>query len=52
VNGAPRVIKAFVALAPAPGSLGAAQGLDGSGNVTALVTFIDGTEAVLTIGLP
>ncbi|HEX5177422.1 MAG TPA: Ig-like domain-containing protein, partial [Chthoniobacteraceae bacterium] len=42
VNGAERTIKSFVALAPAPDSLGAAQGFDQEGNVTALVTFSDG----------
>jgi hypothetical protein len=52
VNGSARVVKTFVALAPSADSLGAARGFDEAGNVTALVTFIDGTQAVLAIGLP
>jgi hypothetical protein len=52
VNGAARTIESFVALAPAPDSLGAAQGFDQEGNVTALVTFTDGSEAIVAISLP
>jgi hypothetical protein len=52
VNGAARTIQNFVALAPARDSLGAAHGFDAEGNVTALVTFNDGTEAIVAIGLP
>jgi len=52
VNGSGRVVKTFAALVPSADSLGAARGFDQNGNVTALVTFIDGTQAVLTIGLP
>jgi hypothetical protein len=52
VNGGARVIKTFSALSPSPGSLGAAQGFDRDGNVTALVAFTDGTEAIVSMGLP
>jgi hypothetical protein len=52
LNGTARVVTTMVALAPSADSLGAARGFDEAGNVTALVTFIDGTQAVLAIGLP
>jgi hypothetical protein len=52
VNGSARVVKTFIALAPAPDSLGAARGVDEDGNVTALVTFTDGRQALLSMGIP
>ena len=52
VDGSARVVKTFVALAPSPDSLGAARGVDADGNVTALVTFTDGRQALLTMGVP
>ncbi|MES2570401.1 MAG: choice-of-anchor tandem repeat NxxGxxAF-containing protein, partial [Verrucomicrobiota bacterium] len=48
----PKQIRGFVALAPAPGSIGAASGHDDDGHVSVLATFTDGTETLIHIELP
>lgn len=45
-------IRSFVALAAAPGSIGAARGYNADGRVNVLVTFDDRTQAVVTIQVP
>ncbi len=51
--GSPRKsVRSFVALAAAPGSIGAARGYSTEGRVNALVTFPDRTQAVLSIQVP
>jgi hypothetical protein len=53
VNGAPRSIRRFVALAPAFGTpQGAAIGSDDDGHVTATVTLNDGSRAIVEIVIP
>jgi len=47
-----KTIKSFIALAAAPGSVGAASGYDDEGNVAVLATFTDGTQALLNIAIP
>ncbi|MEQ1860763.1 MAG: hypothetical protein ABMA13_12585 [Chthoniobacteraceae bacterium] len=45
-------VRTFVALKPAPGSVGAARGYDAAGRVAALVQFPDRSQAVLSIQVP
>jgi hypothetical protein len=45
-------VKSFVALIPARGSFGAASGYDDDQQVSALVTFTDGTQALVHIFIP
>jgi hypothetical protein len=52
IAGEPRTVATFLALAPAPGSLGAASGYDEDGDVSILATFTDGTEAVVNVAAP
>jgi len=52
VNDAIKTVRTFVALAPAPGSVGAASGYDGYGNVSVLATFTDGSTAIINISIP
>jgi hypothetical protein len=52
VDARARTIMAFTALAPAPGSIGAASGYDNMGHVTALATFTDGSQALLHVTVP
>lgn len=47
-----RTVKSFTALAATPGSIGAASGYDGAGQVSALATFTDGSQALLQITVP
>ena len=52
VNGVAKPVKAFTALTPAKGTLGAASGYDNAGNIAVLATFTDGTQALLTVTVP
>jgi hypothetical protein len=53
VNEVAKTIKTFVALAAAPGSVGAASGYDTEfGDVAVVATFTDGSEALLNITVP
>jgi hypothetical protein len=52
VNGANRVLSKFVALAAAPGSIGAAHGYDGARHLAVLATFEDHSVALLEIVVP
>lgn len=45
-------VRSFVALAAAPGSIGAARGYSDDGRVNVLVTFSDRTQAVVSIQVP
>jgi len=51
--GSPRkVVKSFVALTAAPGSIGAARGYNDDGRINVLVTFPDRTQTVISIQVP
>ena len=52
IAGQTRKIKSFLALPPAPGSIGAANGYDNAGHVAALVTFTDGKIALVEFTIP
>jgi hypothetical protein len=52
VNGGPLTVKSFVALTPSAGSLGAASGFDDDQHVSTLVTFTNGTQAIVGISVP
>jgi uncharacterized delta-60 repeat protein len=52
VDDAPTTVKTFTALVPVTSSLGTASGYDDSGNVAALVTFANGAQALIQVGLP
>ncbi|MGB8168052.1 MAG: choice-of-anchor tandem repeat NxxGxxAF-containing protein [Chthoniobacteraceae bacterium] len=52
VAGQTRTIKSFVALQPAPGSIGAANGYDNAGKLATLVTFTDKTIALVEFTIP
>jgi hypothetical protein len=52
VNGVIHQVRTFTALAPAPGSMGAASGYGQNGNVEVLASFTDGTEALLKLAVP
>ncbi len=52
VNGATRVIKTLSVLVPAPGSIGAANGFDSTGDVGVVAGFSDGHQAIFQILLP
>lgn len=45
-------IRSFLALQPAPGSIGAANGYDNDGHVAALVTFTDNKVALVEFTIP
>jgi hypothetical protein len=47
-----REIASLRALESARGSIGAARGLNDDGRVAALVTFTDGTQALVHISIP
>ena len=44
-----KTLKSFVALAPSPGSIGAASGYDSHGDVTLMATFTDGTQELIQV---
>lgn len=52
VNNAPTTVKTFSVLLPLSGSPGVASGYDDSGNIAALVTFANNTQALLQIAIP
>jgi hypothetical protein len=52
VNGTARVVKSFVALTGASGSLGAARGYDNDQHVTVIASFADGAQATVNIAVP
>lgn len=52
VKGSTHVLKSFVALTGASGSLGAARGYDNDGHVTVVATFTDGEQAIVNIAVP
>lgn len=52
VNSLSKTVRTFVALAAAPGSVGAVSGYDSDGDVAVLATFTDGTKALLDISIP
>jgi hypothetical protein len=52
VNNAPTTVKTFTALLPSPASAGTACGYDDDGNIAALVTFADTTQALILVSLP
>jgi hypothetical protein len=52
VGGKNRTVGRFVALTPAPGSIGAAHGYDNAGHVSALITFSDRTTALVNLAVP
>jgi hypothetical protein len=52
VNEATKTVRTFIALAAAPGSVGAESGYESDGEVEVLATFTDGTTALLTIQIP
>jgi hypothetical protein len=52
VNDAAKTVRTFIALAAAPGSVGAESGYKADGEVEVLATFTDGSTALLTIQIP
>jgi hypothetical protein len=52
VGTGPRIVATFTALAATPGSIGAASGYDNAGNVEALATFTDHSQALIKVTLP
>jgi hypothetical protein len=52
LNGSTQMIKSFVALTGASGSLGAARGYDNDRHVTVVATFRNGEQAMLNIAVP
>ena len=47
-----KIVRSFVGLVPAPGSLGAQNTFDDTGKVTVIATFTDKTQALLKITVP